>query len=741
LAAPRIDRRLTAILAADVVGYSRLVQRDEQGTLDRLKAHRKELVEPLVAEHGGRVVKLMGDGILCEFPSAVHAVACAVAIQRGMAEWEKNVPEAEGICFRIGINVGDVVHEGGDILGDGVNVAARLQALAEPGGVLLARNVHNQIKDKLAFRFEPMGRHRVKNIAEPVEVWRVAPGEVAARAAGRRSRRLRPVYAAAAALAFLLLLAVGAASWWWYDLRGPDEAGAPPLAGKPSVAVLPFANLSGEAEDAYFADGMTDDLIIDLTKVSGLVVIARNSVFAYKGRPVTVQEIARELGVRYVVEGSVRRAGGRVRINTQLIDTTTGSHLWADRFERSAADVFAVQDEVIGRIVAALAVELTPAEQARLARPPTRNLEAYDYFLRAEQAAKSGHQSELREALALYGRATALDPTFADAFAAHAWTAAYVWRSDFDDTLPGPVARKTAYETAGRALELDAQAPLPYAVLAVLQVVDRRYEEALASARRAVALGPGTAAAHAALALVLTFAGDHAEAVAAVERSLRLDPNPPTGDQFTAALAFTLHGDHARAIELLERGRLLAPMADEIHLGLAVAYAHAGRLEDARAAVANVLLHLSPNLSVEYERLIYAHFRDDQDLALVLDALREAGLPQWPYGFRGDERERLTGEEISRLALGRTWQGRTGDGEPVFLQIGSDGRTALRTPRQITLGTAFVDEDLLCEESESVVLGRARCGPVYRHPRGPGEDGPGYTYVNAEKVLHFSPVE
>ena len=718
------------------------MQRDEQGTLDRLKAHRKELVEPLVTEHGGRVVKLMGDGILCEFPSAVHAVACAVAIQRGMAEREKDVPEAERIRFRIGINVGDVVHEGGDILGDGVNVAARLEALAEPGGVLLARNVHNQVKDKLAFRFEPTGRHRVKNIAEPVEVWRVAPGEVAVRAAGRRSRRLRPVYAAAAALAFLLLLVAGAAGWWWYDLRGPDEAGAPPLAGKPSVAVLPFANLGGEAEDAYFADGMTDDLITDLAKVSGLVVIARNSVFAYKGRPVAAQEVARELGVRYVVEGSVRRAGGQVRINAQLVDAATGGHLWADRFDRSAADVFAVQDEVIGRIVAALAVELTPAEQVRLARPPTRNLEAYDYFLRAEQAAKSGYRPLLREALSLYERATALDPAFADAFAAHARTAAYVWRNDFSNPLPGPVARKTAYETAGRALELDPQAPLPYAVLAVLQVVDRRYEEALASAGRAVELGPGDAEAHAALGLVLTFAGDHAEAVAAVERSLRLDPNPPTGDRVTAALAFTLHGDHARAIELLERGRALAPMVDDIpyHLALAVAYVRAGRLEDARAAVANAL-RLSPNVSVEFQRLLYAHFRNDRDLALVLDALREAGVPRWPHGFHGDERERLTGEEISRLAPGRTWQGRTGEGDPAFLQIGSDGRTALRTPTQMMVGTAFVEGDLLCERSESVALGRARCGPVYRHPRGPGEDGPGYTYVNAEKVFHFSPVE
>jgi tetratricopeptide (TPR) repeat protein len=270
--------------------------------------------------------------------------------------------------------------------------------------------------------------------------------------------------------------------------------------------------------------------------------------------------------------------------------------------------------------------------------------------------------------------------------------------------------------------------------------VDRRYEEALASARRAVALGPGDAEAHAALALVLTFAGDHAEAVVAVERSLRLDPNPPTGDRLTAALAFMLRGDPARAIELLERGRALAPTLDDLHLTLAAAYARAGRLHDARTAMADAL-RLNSRLSIEFTRLLYAHFRNNQDLAFVLDALRESGLPRWPHGFRGDERARLTGEEISRLAFGRTWQGRTGEGDPAFLQISSDGRTALRTPTQIAIGTAFIDEDLLCERSESVALGRARCGPVYRHPWRPGEDGPAYAYVNAEKVFHFSPVE
>ena len=714
MAAPRVDRRLTAILAADVVGYSRLVQRDEQGTLDRLKAHRKELVEPLVAEHGGRIVKLMGDGILCEFPSAVHAVSCAVAIQRGMAEREAAVPEAERIRFRIGINVGDVVHEGGDILGDGVNVAARLEALAEPGGVLLARNVHNQIKDKLAFRFEPAGRHRVKNIAEPVEVWRVAPGEVAVRAAGRRSLRLRPVYAAAAALAFLLLLVAGAAGWWWYDLRGPDEARAPPLAGKPSVAVLPFANLGGAAEEDYFADGMTDDLITDLAKISGLVVIARNSVFAYKGRSVPVHEVARDLGVRYVVEGSVRRAGEQIRINAQLIDAATGGHLWADRFDRSVADVFAVQDEVIRRIVDALAVRASGSEQQRLARPPTTNLEAYDYYLRAEQAARTGFQPKLRQALHLYEKAIALDPAFAEAYAADARTVADVCAHDYNDVLALPLARKRAYEHASRALELAPDAALPFAVLAVLQAVDGRHDEALASAERAVALGPSDAEAQAALSFVLTFSGRHADAVAAVETALRLDPSLPTGDRIVAALAFLLNEEPERAVGILEYARAEAPDLDTIHVLLTAAYARAGRADDARRAAAEAI-RLGPLDSVELYRLVYANFRRNEDLARILDDLRAGGLPEWPYGFRPDGYERLSGAEISRLALGRTWQGRLEGGMGrQWSRSSRDGKLAFRTTTYFATGTAFVEGNMLCEQFEGVSFGRPVCGPVYR---------------------------
>jgi TolB-like protein len=504
--------------------------------------------------------------------------------------------------------------------------------------------------------------------------------------------------------------------------------------------VLPFDNLSDDPDQEYFADGITEDLITDLARISGLVVIARNSAFAYKGRPVDPAAVARELGVRYVVEGSVRRVGARVRINAQLIDSETGGHLWAERFDRDAADLFAVQDEVLRHIVAALSVRVSGPEQQRLARLPTTNLEAYDYFLRAEQAARTGFQPKLREALRLYEKAVTLDPTFANAYAADARIAADVMSNDYNNVLAGPLARKRAYEHASRALELTPDAPLPFAVLAVLQTVDGRYDEALASAERAVALGPSDAEAHAALSFVLTFGGDHADAVAAVETALRLNPNLPTGDRMVAALAFLLNDEPDRAVEILEPARAEAPDLDAIHVLLAAAHARAGHADAAHRAAAEAV-RLVPLNSVELFHLVYAHFRRDADLAQILDALRAGGLPEWPYGFRPDGYERLSGAEIGRLAFGRTWQGRLEGGGPALAQIQPDGRLAFRTTTYFTTGTALVDGDTLCERFESLSLSRPACGPVYRRTQGSAEDDLPYTYVNGTKVFHFAPVD
>ncbi len=428
-----MERRLAAILAADVVGYSRLMGEDETGTLDALRAHREELIEPKIAEHEGRVVKLMGDGLLAEFPSAVEAVHCAVEIQHTMGERNAAVPAERRIVYRIGINIGDIIVEGDDIYGDGVNVAARLEGLAEPGGICVRRNVRNQVRDKLDIDFEELGEVAVKNIARPVRAFSVVLDAKAAAlvtpVVQRADKPERPRWIVAAVAVIVLLFAAGGAFWWqpW----APDvqlaslERMAFPLPDKPSIAVLPFTNMSDDPEQEYFADGITDDLITDLSKVSGLFVIARNSSFAYKGKTVTIRQVAEELGVRYVLEGSVRRAGDQVRINAQLIDAMTGGHLWAERYDRDQDDLFAMQDDVIEKIVSALAVRLTDTEQEQLTRIPTDNLEAYDYYLRAEQEGFYNISSTgtFNRTLSFYKRAIELDPAFADAYAGYARTA------------------------------------------------------------------------------------------------------------------------------------------------------------------------------------------------------------------------------------------------------------------------------------------------------------------------------
>ena len=379
--------------------------------------------------------------------------------------------------------------------------------------------------------------------------------------------------------------------------------------------------------------------------------------------PLVLADVGRDLGVRFVVEGSVRRTGDQIRLNAQLIDIATGDNLWADRFDRGIADVFAVQDEMSREIAKALGVQPSAAESERMARPPTANLEAYDYYLRAEQAARTGGRAGLREALALYDKAEELDPAFAEAFAADARTTVYIWRAAFDDIIQSALARKRAYEKASRALELDPDLSSPYAILGIMQVMDRRYDEAIASAKRAVAIGPGDAEAQIALGYVQLFAGNHAEAAAAVETALKLDPNLSPIDREIAGLVFLLQGDTAKAIETLERTRDDAPAVGGFRITLAAAYARAGRLQDAKAAIADGLRLMSRSesparrRSLAAWRIIYAHFRNAEDLALIIDALRQAGLPEWPFGFTADEQDRLKGAEIASLVLGHTLQG------------------------------------------------------------------------------------
>ncbi|RWC27954.1 MAG: guanylyl cyclase [Mesorhizobium sp.] len=724
-----MERRLTAILAADVVGYSKLMGENELGTLEGLKRCRRELIDPEIKKHHGRTIKLMGDGALVEFASVVDAVQCAAAIQRQMAEHNRDAAVAQPIRLRIGVNLGDIIVEGDDIYGDGVNIAARLQKIAEPGGICISGTAFDHAAHKVDVGFADLGEQRLKNIADPARAYRVLLDPADAGKILAAPRRPRSRVMVLTGLAALLIVALVATVLTWRS---------PAVAQRPTVAVLPFANLSGDPGQDYFADGITEDLITDLAKLSGLEVIARNSVFAYKGKPLVLADVRRNLGVRYAVDGSVRRTGDQMRLNAQLIDIATGDTLWANRFDRGIADVFDVQDEMSRDIAQALGVHASATESARMARPPTANLEAYDTYLRAEREARTGRGDGLREALALYEKAQDLDPTFAEAFAADARLSVYVWRAASDDIIQSALARKRAYEKASRALELDPDLSSPYAVLGVMQVIDQRYEDAIASAEHALALGSGDAATQIAVGYIQLFAGNHGDAARAVETALKLDPNLAPIDREVVGVVFLFLGEAQKAIENLERARDDAPEAGSFRILLAAAYARDGRREDAKGAIADGLRLVARTESLARLRSLaavrnhYAHLRNAEDLVPVMDALRRAGLPEWPFGFTADEQDRLNGAEIASLVVGKTLKGSLEpDGLPAIMQVERDGTAVFRTMTRMTTEKVYVDRDLLCERSENM-FGRPDCGLVYRR-----SEGAGYSFVNSGKVFHF----
>jgi TolB-like protein/class 3 adenylate cyclase/tetratricopeptide (TPR) repeat protein len=615
---PRVERKLAAILAADVVGYSRLVSADEAGTIARLRALRKQFIEPLIAEYRGRVVKLMGDGALVEFASAVDAVECAVAIQNGVAEREAAEPEDRRIQFRIGINVGDIIVEDGDILGDGVNVAARLEGLAEPGGICIARNVHNQVRAKLALAFEPMGQHRVKNIAEPVETFRVAldgvaRAPVASRlpAAGARvSRWLMPALGALVAL----VLAGGVWHFW---------PGEPPPQGKPAIAVLPFDNLGGNDATARLADGITEDIITDLARFRDLDVIARNSIGVYKGKPVDIRQVGKDLNVSYVLEGSIQRQDDSVRVTGQLIDARTGAHVWSERWDRPAADVFAVQTEVVEKVAATLGGDLTMgqitrAELQRAKRLRPNDLTAYDYFQLGKESKAT--VSNIDQGIDYLTKAVALDPQFARAYSVRAWLHNFSIMFGADAAL----ALKQMFADAEKAVALDPQDCESLATLAYVRLYQARWTEAEQQFRSSVEMCPANS--HVLILAASGFAsiGKAAEGAGLADRALRLDPRMTSANLTGVHDAYYMAQRYEDTIEVVMR------MPEE-HRGrsswifLAASHARLGRTAEAAEAKAK-LLKAFPNVSAERvlnEDYVYARKEDEE---LFVDGFRVAGL-------------------------------------------------------------------------------------------------------------------
>jgi TolB-like protein/class 3 adenylate cyclase len=586
----RVERRLAAILAADVAGYSRLMGVDEEGTLAGLKAYRRELIDPKITEHRGRIVKTTGDGMLVEFVSVVDAVRCAVDIQRGMAERNTDVPAETCIQFRVGINVGDIISDNNDIYGDGVNVAARLEALAEPGGIMVSRNVFDQVRDKLSFGFEDMGEQTVKNIARPIGVFHVSLVESAAPIAVK-----------------------GAAS-----AAKTDGSSA----NRPSIAVLPFTNMSGDPEQEYFADGISEDLITGLSKLRWFFVIARNSSFTYKGKAVDVKRVARELGVRYVLEGSVRKGGNRVRITAQLIDAATNNHIWADRYDGDLTDIFTLQDEITAKVVAAIEPKLLEAEGTRSQNRSQDDLGAWDMLIQANSLFWRLTKTESQAAIAILSQVIERHPTYAPAYSMLAFmllVSRQVGWLVIEPQLKEPAA------LAARAAELDDSDPWAHLALGCVAFAQRHTQDAVQQFRRAIDLNPNFAAAHGYFGWALALDGQSDKAIPHLEQAMRMSPHDPMNALFNVGLAAALYlaGRFDEAVDCSRKVMQQRFGLTNGHRLLVACLAQAGQIDEARAALAR-LQEMHPENSIAWiERNIpYT----PGPMAKFLDGMRKAGL-------------------------------------------------------------------------------------------------------------------
>jgi adenylate cyclase len=644
-----MERKLAAIFSADVKGCSRLMGDDETATIRALTTYR-EVLATFIQQHRGRVVDSPGDNLLAEFPSVVQAVQCAVAVQRELHARNAELPPQRRMEFRIGINLGDVVVDGERIYGDGVNIAARLEGLAEGGGICISGTVYDQVETKLPLQYEALGEQAVKNIARPVRVYRLRREPVAATSgaseeaqapdvavghtlptqadAGRHVLAWSRRRGTLALVAVLLILGTAVTVWQRVfratapaSLSRTEQAVGLPLPDKPSIAVLPFLNLSSNPEQEYFSDGITEDLITDLSKLSGLFVIARNSVFTYKGRSVKPAEVSRELGVRYVLEGSVRRAGHRVRITAQLIDATTGYHRWAERYDRELQDIFAVQEEIARKIMAALEVQLTQGEHVGRARNYSDNLEAYDYYLRGVEFYQRSTQEANAQAQQVFEKAIALDPQFAVAYAALGGTYYVAWAFQW---TRDPQTLERAFALAQQAISLNASLSTAHRLLGYVYSWRQQHDQAVAAAEQAVELDPNNADGYAALADILNGAGRPQDAIGLVEKAMRLNPHYPFRYLAFLGTAYYATGRVEEAIAAFKRVRICNPDYLPAPLFLAAIYSEMDRETEAQAQVAE-LLRISPQFSLEVLRQTVGA-KDREGLERLLDFLRKAGL-------------------------------------------------------------------------------------------------------------------
>jgi adenylate cyclase len=583
-----VKRKLSAILSADVRGYSRLMREDEVGTIRTLTAYR-EVMANLIQGHRGRVVDTPGDNLLAEFASVVNAVECAVEIQSELEVRNAELPENRKMEFRIGINLGDVVEEGERIYGDGVNIAARLEGLAEGGGICISGTAYDHVENKLGLEYEYLGEQNVKNITKPVRVYRVLsfPGTAA------------------------------------HGLMASEEKMAFPLPQEPSIAVLPFVNMSGDPEQEYFSDAMTEQIITALSKIPRMFVIARNSTFTYKGKSVKVQQVSEDLGVRFVLEGSAQRSGNRVRINVQLIDATNGRHLWAERYDRDLKDIFALQDEITLKVLTAMRVELTEGEQARRwSEYHTDNLEVYEKHVKAVYLVNCLTRHDNAQARQLLEEVIALEPDNAGIYSSLGYTHWFDARFGWSKSRAKSIER--AFELAQKALALDDSLDYAHSLLSGIYLLKRQYGKAIAEVERAVALNPNGADHHLGLGGLLSCLGRPKEGIPLLKKAIRLNPFPSSWYFYLLGRAYFMTGQYEEAIATYENATRGDPDYLLAHVGLAATYGLSGRKEEAHSAAAEVL-RINPKFSLEdFEKTL--PYKNQADKEFFIDALRKAGL-------------------------------------------------------------------------------------------------------------------
>jgi adenylate cyclase len=626
-----VKRKLAAILSADVKGYSRLMSEDEVRTIHTLNAY-KEVMTGLIQHHHGRVVDAPGDNVLAEFGSVVDAVECAVEIQKELKTRNAELPENRRMEFRIGVNLGDVVEDGEQILGDGVNIAARLESLSEAGGIYISGTAFDHVKNKLNLGYKYLGEQTVKNILEPVRVYQVLMEvEAAGKVIGEKKAKPRQWQMATMGLVIGVIVVVAAIVIW--KLYTPSAPPAPkvevaskekmafPLPDKPSIAVLPFVNMSEDPKQEFFVDGMTEEIITALSKGPNLFVIARNSTFTYKGKPVKVKQVSEELGVRYVLEGSVQKSGDRVRINAQLIDALTGHHLWAERYDRDVKDIFAIQDEITMKIITALQVKLTSGEMIHVLAKGAKNIDAFTKYLQAVDLWTRLTKEANAQAKKLLEEAIALDPEYPGPYIGLAKT--YAMDVFLGTTESSEQSLARAFELAQKAISLDNTNGAAYSVLSWLYATKRQYEKAIAESERAISLNPNSAESYMRLGLVLAYAGRAEEGIPYMQNALRLNPFPSCNYFSNLATIYGGSGHYEKAIEAAKKALQCEPNTPIPYTTMAISYIRLGREEEARAAAAEIL-RINPKWSLER----YAKITPFTQLLAgrMVEDLRKAGL-------------------------------------------------------------------------------------------------------------------